>query len=91
MKSGNASSGLGTGRVLEKAITPSHKGTTTEQRRAANEPTEQMPTLFRFLMTIAVLAGLAYAGMFALATLVEPKKGEMTVRIPPEKLNPPQQ
>jgi hypothetical protein len=50
-----------------------------------------MPTLFRFLMTIAVLAGLAYAAMFALATFVEPKKGEMTVRIPPEKLNPPQQ
>jgi hypothetical protein len=50
-----------------------------------------MPTLFRFLMTIAVLVGLAYAAMFALATFVEPKKGEMTVRIPPEKLNPPQQ
>jgi hypothetical protein len=48
-----------------------------------------MPTLFRFLMTIAVLAGLAYAAMFALATFVEPKKGEMSVRIPADKLNPP--
>lgn len=48
-----------------------------------------MPTLFRLLMTIGVLAGIAYGAMFALATYVEPKKGEMTVRIPPEKLNRP--
>lgn len=91
MKRGNASSGPGGRRALEKAVPPSHKGTATDERRAADEPTEQMPTLFRFLMTIAVLVGLAYAAMFALATFVEPKKGEMTVRIPPEKLNPPQQ
>jgi len=48
-----------------------------------------MPTLFRFLMTIGVLAGIVYGAMFALVMYVEPKKGEMTVRIPPEKLNPP--
>lgn len=48
-----------------------------------------MPTLFRFLSVLIFLAGLAYADMFALATFVEPKKGEMTVRIPPERLNPP--
>ena len=47
-----------------------------------------MPTLFRFLMTIAVLAGIAYGTMFALVTFVEPRKGEMTVRIPADKLNP---
>ncbi|MEO9613929.1 MAG: histidine kinase [Nitratireductor sp.] len=47
-----------------------------------------MPTLFRFLVTIAVLVGIAYGAMFALATFVEPRKGEMSVRIPPEKLNP---
>lgn len=38
---------------------------------------------------LAVLAGLAYGAMFALVAYVEPKKGEMTVRIPPERLNPP--
>lgn len=48
-----------------------------------------MPTLFRLLLTLGVLAGIAYGTMFALATYVEPKKGEMTVRIPPEKLNRP--
>ncbi len=48
-----------------------------------------MPTLFRFLTILAVMAGLAYGALFALATMVEPRKGEMTVRIPAERLNPP--
>ena len=47
-----------------------------------------MPTLFRFLVTLGILAGLAYGAMFALVMYVEPKKGEMTVRIPAEKINP---
>jgi hypothetical protein len=46
-----------------------------------------MPTLFRFLLTIGFLVGLFYGGMYALATFVVPKQGEMTVRIPVEKLN----
>ncbi len=46
-----------------------------------------MPTLFRFLVTLAVLAGIAYGAMFALVMFVEPKKAEISVRIPPEKLN----
>ncbi|MCR4266830.1 histidine kinase [Nitratireductor sp. ZSWI3] len=49
-----------------------------------------MPTLFRLLVIIAVLAGLVYGAMLALATFVEPQTGEMSVRIPPEKLNPPE-
>lgn len=47
-----------------------------------------MPTLFRLLMTLAVFAGIVYGAMFALATFVHPNQGEMTVRIPPDKLNP---
>ncbi len=47
-----------------------------------------MPTLFRFLVIIGVIVGLVYGAMFALANFVEPKKGEMTVRVPAEKLNP---
>ena len=46
-----------------------------------------MPTLFRLLVTLGVIAGLVYGAMFALATYVEPRKGEMTVRIPPDRLN----
>ena len=45
-----------------------------------------MPTLFRFLFVLAVLAGIAYAAMFALATLVEPEPREMTVTIPASRL-----
>ncbi|MGE0500807.1 MAG: histidine kinase [Rhizobiaceae bacterium] len=47
-----------------------------------------MPTLFRFLVVIGVIVGLVYGAMWSLATFVEPRQGELTVRIPPEKLNP---
>lgn len=46
-----------------------------------------MPTLFRFLVTLGMIAGIIYGAMYALVTLVEPKKGEMTVRVPLDKLN----
>ncbi|MBA3446703.1 MAG: histidine kinase [Pseudaminobacter sp.] len=49
-----------------------------------------MPTLIRFFVTLGILAGLVYGAMFALVMYVEPKKGEMTIRIPAEKLNPKQ-
>jgi len=47
-----------------------------------------MPTLFRLLTTIVILAGLFYGAMFALATFVEPKRVEMTVPIPTERFLP---
>ncbi len=47
-----------------------------------------MPTLFRFLAVIAVLGGLAFAAMFALATFVQPEPREMTVSIPSSRLQP---
>ena len=47
-----------------------------------------MPSLFRFLVLIGVLAGLGYGSMVALAVLVEPTPREMTVRIPSERMNP---
>ena len=45
-----------------------------------------MPTLFRFLVTLGVIAGLIYGAMFALVAFVEPRKGEITVRVPLDKL-----
>jgi len=45
-----------------------------------------VPTLFRFLVIVAVLAGLGYAGLWALATFVEPQPREMTVTIPNSRL-----
>ena len=47
-----------------------------------------MPSLIRFLMTLLVLGGLAYAGMFALTVFVEPNPREMTVRVPRDRINP---
>jgi hypothetical protein len=47
-----------------------------------------MPTLFRFLAVLAVIGGLAFAAMFALATFVEPEPRETTVTIPNSRLQP---
>jgi hypothetical protein len=49
-------------------------------------PRAVVPTLFRFLFVLAVLAGLAFAAMFALATFVEPQPREMSVTIPNSRL-----
>ncbi|HUB64157.1 MAG TPA: histidine kinase [Methylocella sp.] len=46
-----------------------------------------MPTLIRFLVIIGILAGLAYAGMIALVTFVEPQPREMIQVIPAARLN----
>ncbi|MDJ1157421.1 histidine kinase [Chelatococcus sp. SYSU_G07232] len=45
-----------------------------------------MPTLFRFLVIIGLVAGAVYAAMFALATFVEPEPREITVTLPASRL-----
>ena len=47
-----------------------------------------VPTLFRFLAVIAVLAGLVFGGMIALVLLVEPQPREMIETVPPSRLQP---
>lgn len=47
-----------------------------------------MPTLFRFLFILAVIAGIIYGSMVALVVLVEPRERDVTVRVPSERLNP---
>ena len=47
-----------------------------------------MPTLFRFLTIVAVLGGVAFGAMLALATFVDPEPREMSVTIPTSKLPP---
>jgi hypothetical protein len=46
-----------------------------------------VPSLFRFLLLVGLVAGLAYAGMIALVSFVEPQPREMTQTIPPARLN----
>jgi len=45
-----------------------------------------VPTLFRFLFIIGVIVGAVYAGMWALATFVEPQERDITVTIPNARL-----
>jgi hypothetical protein len=45
----------------------------------------EMPSLFRFLTVIAVIVGVVYGAIYALANFVQPKSREMTVTIPPDK------
>ena len=45
-----------------------------------------MPTLFRFIAFLAVLAGLVFGGMVALVTFVEPQPREMSKQLPPNAL-----
>jgi hypothetical protein len=44
-----------------------------------------MPSLFRFLSVLAVIVGIAYGAIYALANFVKPSPREMTVTIPPDK------
>ena len=46
-----------------------------------------MRTLITLLIVLAVLAGLAFAGMWALDTYVEPRPREMTVEVPLDALS----
>jgi Na+/glutamate symporter len=46
-----------------------------------------MPSLFRFLATVGIVAGLIYGGMLALAYWGDPKPREITVSVPPEKFS----
>lgn len=46
-----------------------------------------MPSLFRFLFIVGLLAGLVYGGMVALATFVQVTPRPMEQTVPPSKLN----
>lgn len=44
-----------------------------------------MPSLFRFLGVVAIIVGVIYGGIYALANFVQPKPREMTISISPDK------
>jgi hypothetical protein len=52
--------------------------------------TSNMPSLFRFLVFIGLLGGLAYAAVFSLANFVPYKQREISVSIPQDKFLKPQ-
>jgi hypothetical protein len=47
--------------------------------------TAVMPTIFRFAMISAVVAGICYAALFALASWLEPAPREIVVTVPPSR------
>jgi SNF family Na+-dependent transporter len=46
-----------------------------------------MPTLFRLLFVVAIVVGLVWGAMFALATFVKPAWRQITETIPASRLN----
>ncbi|HEY6022960.1 MAG TPA: histidine kinase [Pseudolabrys sp.] len=44
-----------------------------------------MPSLFRFLVFLGLLGGLAYGTVFSLATFVKYQPREIIVTVPPDK------
>jgi hypothetical protein len=49
-----------------------------------------MPSLFRFLLIVAVIAGLGYVAVFSLANFVKYQPREIVVTVPADKfLKPP--
>jgi hypothetical protein len=46
-----------------------------------------MPSLFRFLAVVAIIGGLIFAGMTALAWLVKPQTREMSVTVPQDRFS----
>ena len=44
-----------------------------------------MPSLFRLLIVLAIIGGIGYGAIFALATFGGPKTREISVTIPPGK------
>ncbi|MBB3809964.1 histidine kinase [Pseudochelatococcus contaminans] len=45
-----------------------------------------MPTLFRLLIILGILAGLGYAALLAIVTFLPPETRQITVEIPAERL-----
>jgi len=45
-----------------------------------------VPSLIRFIVTLAVLAALGYGAVLALVTFVEPQPHEITQTVPANKL-----
>lgn len=45
-----------------------------------------MPSLIRLLTVLGILAGLAFAGIWALANLIQPETREITITVPPDRI-----
>ncbi|PNG26694.1 histidine kinase [Methylocella silvestris] len=46
-----------------------------------------MPSLFRFLIVLALIAGVIFGGMLALVAFIHPEPREISQTIAPQRLN----
>jgi len=60
----------------------------TPHPRKSSRVSFAVPTLFRFVVFLALLGGLVLGGMVALVTFVQPVPREMVEIVPPAKLLP---
>jgi len=61
------------------------RGGSRRSGRQKTDAREPMPSLFRFLSVIAIIGGLIYGAVYALANFVKPTPREMTINISPDK------
>jgi hypothetical protein len=45
-----------------------------------------MPTLFRLLIVLGVIAAIGYGAIWALANLIEPQPRPMTITVPQDRI-----
>ncbi len=57
-------------------------------RDNAREDRSAVPTLFKFVAFLAIVAGLVFGGMVALVAFVKPEPREIVEIVPPAKLQP---
>lgn len=55
------------------------------ERLETGQSRTPMPSLFRFLGVIAIIGGVVYGAVYALANFVKPTPREMTINISPDK------
>lgn len=63
-----------------------HNGANVRADIAPQEKLRHMPSLFRFLMIVGVLAGVAFGGLYALSEYFEPEQKETTTSVPGVKV-----
>jgi hypothetical protein len=52
----------------------------------ADSDDADMPTLFRLLIVLGIIAGIGYGAIWALANLVEPQPRPMTITVPQDRI-----
>jgi hypothetical protein len=80
----NFSSESRTGTTIRSYFARSHEWGRGYSRTSESEQTS-MPSLLRLLTVIAILCGVVYGGLYALAHFVKPSSREMSVSISPTK------